>query len=135
MSPSNVGSCPAPTEKIWHCEQVWQKAAESIQLPGDEHITGANKFKCAGQARAIILGTGSAIFIQVPGIDACSQQRVALLLMSSGDLSENTCFTTECWCRSRLGARRVTGDDRSRSMTHFLNGRMAERRTALRGSG
>jgi hypothetical protein len=55
-----------------------QRSAEPIELPDDEHVAGLHERQRLDQPRPIVLRAGGVIFEQVPAVNACRQQRVAL---------------------------------------------------------
>ena len=65
-------------------DQVPQIAAQPVELPDDQRIALPQRLEAGGQAGPVIPLAGGGVFIEVPGIDACGEQGIALQV---GDLA------------------------------------------------
>lgn len=69
---------PAFLEVVYSREQVGERSPETIELPHHKAITRLEERQRRGKACAIVAGAAGTIFKQVPLIDPCRQQGVAL---------------------------------------------------------
>ena len=86
MVVSICAPCPVSTtqahaagRQILHgVDQVGQGAAETVELPDDEHVARPERAHAAVEPRPVVADAGREVVVDVDGVDARGLQRVAL---------------------------------------------------------